>query len=65
MKAQRWDVGHMGKLDAGSSSMPLWAFSITPDQPVGHADGSVEARPKAQVKPRARGRPGPDTTYDY
>ena len=55
----------MGKLDAGSSSMPLWAFSITPDQPVGHADGSVKVRPKAQMKTRARGRPGPDTTYDY
>jgi len=60
-----WDVGHMGKFDAGSTSLPLWSFSITPDQPVGQADGSVKVRPKAQIKPRARGGPSADTTYYY
>ncbi len=60
-----WDVGHLGSFDAGSQSKPLWSFSITPDQPVGQADGSVIIRPKAKIKPRARGGPSPDTTYYY
>lgn len=60
-----WDVGHLGQFDAGSQSKPFWAFSITPDQPVGHADGSVKVRPKAQIRPRARGGPSTDTTYYY
>ena len=60
-----WDVGHLGQFDAGSQSRPLWAFSITPDQPVGHADGSIKVRPKALIKPRARGGPSSDTTYYY
>ncbi|MHB8521970.1 MAG: type II secretion system protein [Limisphaerales bacterium] len=60
-----WDVGHLGRFDAGSTSKPLWAFSVAPDQVVGHADGNVIVRPKAQMKPRARGGPSPDTTYYY
>jgi hypothetical protein len=60
-----WDVGHLGKFGAGSTSKPLWAFSITPDQPVGQADGSVIIRPKAMIKARAKGGPSPDTTYYY
>ncbi len=60
-----WDVGHLGSFDAGSQSKPLWAFSISPDQPVGQADGSVVIRPKAKIKPRARGGPSSDTTYYY
>ncbi len=60
-----WDAGHLGKHFAGSQSKPLWAFSISPDQPVGHADGSVKVRPKAQVKPRVMGGPSPNTTYYY
>jgi hypothetical protein len=60
-----WDVGHMGRFGAGAQSKPLWAFSITPDQPVGHADGSVKVRPKALIKARAKGGPSPDTTYYY
>ena len=60
-----WDVGHLGRFGAGAQSNPLWAWSITPDQPVGQADGSVILRPKSLIKPRARGGPSPDTTYYY
>ncbi|MEW6156236.1 MAG: type II secretion system protein [Verrucomicrobiota bacterium] len=60
-----WDVGHLGRHWAGSQSKPLWAFSIAPDQPVGHADGSVKIRRKSLMKPRAKGGPSPDTTYFY
>jgi len=60
-----WDVGHLGKFGAGTQSKPLWAWSTTPDQPVGQADGSVISRPKAQLRPRARGGPSADTTYNY
>ena len=60
-----WDTGHLGKHDGGKVSRPLWAFSITPDQPVGQADGSVIIRPKSKMKPRAMGGPSPDTVYFY
>lgn len=60
-----WDVGHLGRFGQGSQSKPLWAWSATPDQPVGQADGSVINRVKAQIKPRARGGPSADTTYYY
>jgi prepilin-type N-terminal cleavage/methylation domain-containing protein len=60
-----WDVGHLGRFGAGTQSKPLWAFSVSPDQPVGHADGSVKVRPKSQVLPRAKGGPSADTTYYY
>jgi prepilin-type N-terminal cleavage/methylation domain-containing protein len=60
-----WDVGHLGKHGAGTVSKPLWAFSVTPDQPVGQADGSVIIRAKSKIKPRAMGGPSPDTVYFY
>lgn len=60
-----WDVGHMGKHDAGTSSKPLWAWSVAPDQPVGQADGSVIIRTKAKLRPRAMGGPTADTKYYY
>jgi len=60
-----WDVGHLGRFGAGSQSRPLWTWSITPDQPVGQADGSVRIRPKSQIKPRAKGGPSADTVYYY
>ena len=60
-----WDAGHLGKHFAGTSSKPFWAFSISPDQPTGYADGSVKILKKALVKPRAKGGPSPDTTYFY
>jgi len=60
-----WDAGHLGKHFAGTQSKPFWAFSISPDQPVGHADGSVKVRPKSQVLPRVKGGPSADTTYFY
>jgi len=61
-----WDVGHMGRFDAttlGGSAGFGW--SITPDQPVGQADGSVVMRKKILLKPRAIGGPGGNTTYYY
>ena len=50
-----WDSGHLGRGLAGwgQSAKPLWAFSVTPDQPVGMADGSVVIRSKARLKKRA------------
>ncbi len=60
-----WDVGHLGKFGQGTQSKPLWAWSATPDQPIGQADGSIINRPKAQIKPRAKGGPSPDTLYFY
>ena len=60
-----WDVGHLGKHGAGTVSKPFLAFSLTPDQPVGQADGSVIIRKKSLIQPRAKGGPSPDTTYYY
>jgi len=61
-----WDVGHMGGFDEtalGARSGLAW--SVTPDQPVGQADGSVVIRKKALLVPRALGGPDGDTTYYY
>jgi prepilin-type N-terminal cleavage/methylation domain-containing protein len=63
--AALWDVGHLGSFNQGTTSKPLWAFSSTPDQPVGQADGSLITRPKAQMRARAKGGPSPDTQYFY
>ncbi len=60
-----WDVGHLGKFDAGNVSKPFLAFALTPDQPVGQADGSVVVRPKSAIKKRATGGPSADTAYYY
>jgi prepilin-type N-terminal cleavage/methylation domain-containing protein len=60
-----WDAGHMGKLGAGTQSKPLWAWSITPDQPVGQADGSVIVRQKTSMRARVMGGPSADTRYYY
>jgi prepilin-type N-terminal cleavage/methylation domain-containing protein len=60
-----WDVGHLGKFDATGVRRVFLQVSLTPDQPVGHADGSVIARPKVQVKKRAVGGPGDNTAYYY
>jgi type II secretory pathway pseudopilin PulG len=52
-----WDVGHMGKMDATdlSGGGGLLGWSISADQPVGQADGSVIVHKKLLVKPRASG----------
>lgn len=60
-----WDVGHLGRFDAGSTSRHFLEFSLTPDQPVGQADGSVIIRTKAQIVKRAIGGPGNNTGYYY
>ena len=60
-----WDVGHLGKFGAGTQTKPLVAWSSTPDQPVGQADGSVITRPKAQIRARAMGGPSANTVYYY
>jgi prepilin-type N-terminal cleavage/methylation domain-containing protein len=60
-----WDVGHLGRFDAGSVSKHFLEFSLTPDQPVGQADGSVVVRPKALIKKRVLGGPGNTTAYYY
>ena len=63
--AALWDVGHLGKFGQGTTSKPLWAWSVTPDQPIGQADGSVVSRNKAKIRPRAKGGPSADTLYFY
>jgi len=60
-----WDVGHLGKFDAGNVSKHFLEFSLTPDQPVGQADGSVVVRNKANIKKRVLGGPGGTTAYYY
>jgi type II secretory pathway pseudopilin PulG len=60
-----WDLGHLGRFSGGTQSKPLWAWAVTPDQPIGQADGSIVIRPKAQIRARAMGGPSPDTKYYY
>ncbi|MEO6036009.1 MAG: prepilin-type N-terminal cleavage/methylation domain-containing protein [Verrucomicrobiota bacterium] len=60
-----WDLGHLGTFDGGSQSKPLLSWAITPDQPVGQADGSIIIRKKIQVRARAMGGPSGDTRYYY
>jgi prepilin-type N-terminal cleavage/methylation domain-containing protein len=61
-----WDIGHMGRWDATSlSGSAGFGWSISPDQPVGQADGSVKVWKKALCLPRAYGGPGGNTTYYY
>jgi type II secretory pathway pseudopilin PulG len=61
-----WDIGHMGRFDATTLGGGAgFGWSITPDQPVGQADGSTTIRKKALVIPRAYGGPDGVTTYYY
>lgn len=60
-----WDVGHLGRFDATGVSKHFLEFSLTPDQPVGQADGSVIIRNKHKVLKRAVGGPGGNTAYYY
>jgi len=60
-----WDVGHLGRFDATGISKVFMQFSLTPDQPVGQADGSVVVRPKALIKKRAVGGADGSTAYYY
>jgi prepilin-type N-terminal cleavage/methylation domain-containing protein len=61
-----WDVGHLGRFDATSlDGRAGLGWSITPDQPVGMADGSLVVRKKALLLPRALGGPDGVTTYYY
>jgi prepilin-type N-terminal cleavage/methylation domain-containing protein len=61
-----WDVGHMGRFDATTLGGGAgFGWSITPDQPVGQADGSIVVRKKSLLKPRALGGPDGVTTYYY
>ncbi len=60
-----WDVGHLGRFDAGSVSKHFLEFSLTPDQVVGQADGSVVVRNKALIRKRAVGGPAGNTAYYY
>ncbi len=60
-----WDLGHLGRFGAGTQSKPLWSWAVTPDQPVGQADGSIIVRPKSKIRVRAMGGPSSDTRYYY
>jgi prepilin-type N-terminal cleavage/methylation domain-containing protein len=61
-----WDVGHLGSFDATTlGGRAGLGWSITPDQPIGQADGSVIIRKKALLTPRAVGGPDGVTTYYY
>ena len=61
-----WDLGHMGGWNetslAGRAGL---GWSISPDQPVCQADGSVKVWKKSLCLPRAYGGPGGDSTYYY
>jgi len=61
-----WDLGHLGQGNAGSliGSVGSLGWSVTPDQPVGMADGSINTRKKTMVLPRATSSDG-STTYYY
>lgn len=63
--AALWDLGHLGRFGAGNASKPLWAWSVSPDQPVGQADGSVIVRRKALVRMRALGGISGDSRFYY
>jgi len=61
-----WDLGHLGRMDATDlAGGGVLGWSKTPDQPVGHADGSIIIRKKVLVQPRAVGGPGGNTSYYY
>jgi hypothetical protein len=61
-----WDLGHLGRMDATDlAGGGILGWSRTPDQPVGHADGSIVIRKKILVIPRAIGGPGGNTSYYY
>ena len=60
-----WDVGHLGRFGAGTASKPLWAWSVTPDQPIGQGDGSVVTRKKTSIRARSIGGPSADTKFYY
>jgi hypothetical protein len=61
-----WDLGHMGRMDATDlTGGGILGWSKSPDQPVGHADGSIAITKKILVKPRAVGGPGGNTSYYY
>ena len=55
----------MGACNAGANGRPFFSFSLAPDQPVGMADGSLVIHNRHQVKKRAYGAHGGDTTYYY
>ncbi len=61
-----WDVGHMGGFDETTlGARAGLGWSITPDQPIGRADGSTIVRKKSLLIPRAYGGPDGVTTYYY
>ena len=61
-----WDVGHLGGFDRTTlGGGGGFGWSVTPDQPVGQADGSVAIRKKTLLLPRAYGGPDGVTTYYY
>jgi len=61
-----WDLGHLGRFDATTlGGGGGFGWSISPDQPVGQADGSIIIRKKSLLLPRAYGGPDGVTTYYY
>ena len=61
-----WDNGHLGGFNRTAwSGDPVRIWSITQDQPVGYADGSVIIRAKKQLLPRAYCGADDDSVYYY
>jgi prepilin-type N-terminal cleavage/methylation domain-containing protein len=61
-----WDDGHMGGLNRtawGGQGVTVWSISL--DQPVGYADGSVIIRPRKLFLPRAYCGADDDSIYFY
>jgi prepilin-type N-terminal cleavage/methylation domain-containing protein len=61
-----WDLGHQGGFDrTAEDGDPGYVWSLSVDQPVGYADGSVIVRPRLLFLPRASGGASDDSTFYY
>ena len=61
-----WDLGHLGGFDrTPDSGDPFSVWSLSKDQPVCYADGSVIVRPRNLFLPRASGGASDDSTFYY
>jgi prepilin-type N-terminal cleavage/methylation domain-containing protein len=61
-----WDLGHLGGFDRSHENTdPFSVWSLSKDQPVGYADGSVIIRPRLLFLPRASCGDEDEAIYYY
>ena len=61
-----WDLGHLGGFDrTPDAADPFSVWSLSKDQPVAYADGSVIVRPRNLFLPRASGGASDDSVFYY